>query len=133
MVGALGGCEATAEDIGTCSGSEGSSDPMSTGNEFLDRAVVLHLSNCNHLLLVSVWNGKRCGGGHLLACRAAASLRAPAEWGGAGVPGWQPLTCLGGMALALSQPGQPKHRLTLGQHGGRLRAGMRHDSCCPRL
>ncbi|XP_029767893.1 rho family-interacting cell polarization regulator 1-like isoform X1 [Terrapene carolina triunguis] len=49
--GALGGCEATAEDTGTCSGSEGSSDPMSTGNEFLDRAVVLHLSNCNRLLL----------------------------------------------------------------------------------
>uniref|UniRef100_A0A8C3UKM8 RHO family interacting cell polarization regulator 1 n=1 Tax=Catharus ustulatus TaxID=91951 RepID=A0A8C3UKM8_CATUS len=28
-----------------------STDPMSTGNEFLDKALVLHLNNCNRLLL----------------------------------------------------------------------------------
>nr|XP_033797864.1 rho family-interacting cell polarization regulator 1 isoform X2 [Geotrypetes seraphini] len=44
-------CEVIAEDAGVCSGSEGSSDPLSTGNEFLDRALVLHLNNCNRLLL----------------------------------------------------------------------------------
>ncbi|XP_074865243.1 rho family-interacting cell polarization regulator 1 isoform X2 [Carettochelys insculpta] len=49
--GALGGCDAPAEDAGVGSGSEGSSDPMSTGSEFLDRAVVQHLGNCNRLLL----------------------------------------------------------------------------------
>ncbi|KAG6921128.1 rho family-interacting cell polarization regulator 1-like, partial [Chelydra serpentina] len=49
--GALGGCEAAAEDTGTCGSSESSSDPMSTGNEFLDRAVVLHLGHCSCLLL----------------------------------------------------------------------------------
>ncbi|XP_029464705.1 rho family-interacting cell polarization regulator 1 isoform X4 [Rhinatrema bivittatum] len=43
--------EAVAEDAGVCSGSEGSSDPLSTGNEFLDRALVIHLINCNKLLL----------------------------------------------------------------------------------
>uniref|UniRef100_A0A8C3ULZ0 RHO family interacting cell polarization regulator 1 n=1 Tax=Catharus ustulatus TaxID=91951 RepID=A0A8C3ULZ0_CATUS len=32
-------------------GSEASTDPMSTGNEFLDKALVLHLNNCNRLLL----------------------------------------------------------------------------------
>ncbi|XP_044275781.1 rho family-interacting cell polarization regulator 1 isoform X2 [Varanus komodoensis] len=31
--------------------SGGSSEPMSTCNEFLDRALVLHLNHCNHLLL----------------------------------------------------------------------------------
>ncbi|XP_040427371.1 rho family-interacting cell polarization regulator 1 isoform X2 [Cygnus olor] len=43
--------EVGADDAGTCSGSEGSADPMSTGNEFLDKALVLHLHNCNRLLL----------------------------------------------------------------------------------
>uniref|UniRef100_A0A803W5G2 RHO family interacting cell polarization regulator 1 n=1 Tax=Ficedula albicollis TaxID=59894 RepID=A0A803W5G2_FICAL len=33
------------------SGSDASTDPMSTGNEFLDKALVLHLNNCNRLLL----------------------------------------------------------------------------------
>lgn len=41
-----------ADDTGMCSGSEASTDPMSTGNEFLDKALVLHLNNCNRLLLV---------------------------------------------------------------------------------
>uniref|UniRef100_A0A670YPT1 FAM65 N-terminal domain-containing protein n=1 Tax=Pseudonaja textilis TaxID=8673 RepID=A0A670YPT1_PSETE len=31
--------------------SEGSLEPMTTGNEFLDRALVLHLNHCNRLLL----------------------------------------------------------------------------------
>ncbi|XP_038041195.2 rho family-interacting cell polarization regulator 1 isoform X4 [Anas platyrhynchos] len=43
--------EVGADDTGTCSGSDGSADPMSTGNEFLDKALVLHLHNCNRLLL----------------------------------------------------------------------------------
>uniref|UniRef100_A0A8B9BHV3 RHO family interacting cell polarization regulator 1 n=1 Tax=Anser brachyrhynchus TaxID=132585 RepID=A0A8B9BHV3_9AVES len=43
--------EVGADDAGTCSGSDGSADPMSTGNEFLDKALVLHLHNCNRLLL----------------------------------------------------------------------------------
>lgn len=40
--------------MGLCSGSEASTDPLSTGNEFLDKALVLHLNNCNCLLLVSM-------------------------------------------------------------------------------
>uniref|UniRef100_A0A8C3GYP6 RHO family interacting cell polarization regulator 1 n=1 Tax=Corvus moneduloides TaxID=1196302 RepID=A0A8C3GYP6_CORMO len=43
--------EMGADDTGMCSGSEASTDPMSTGNEFLDKALVLHLNNCNSLLL----------------------------------------------------------------------------------
>ncbi|KFW77505.1 Protein FAM65B, partial [Manacus vitellinus] len=43
--------EMGADDTGMCSGSEASTDPMSTGNEFLDKALVLHLNNCNCLLL----------------------------------------------------------------------------------
>ncbi|NXA73328.1 RIPR1 regulator, partial [Thryothorus ludovicianus] len=43
--------EMGADDTGMCSGSEASTDPMSTGNEFLDKALVLHLNNCNRLLL----------------------------------------------------------------------------------
>uniref|UniRef100_A0A8C3Y3S0 RHO family interacting cell polarization regulator 1 n=1 Tax=Catharus ustulatus TaxID=91951 RepID=A0A8C3Y3S0_CATUS len=43
--------EVGADDTGMCSGSEASTDPMSTGNEFLDKALVLHLNNCNRLLL----------------------------------------------------------------------------------
>lgn len=53
--------EVGADDTGTCSGSEGSADPMSTGSEFLDKALVLHLHNCNHLLLVRLGTGTRCG------------------------------------------------------------------------
>ncbi|XP_051657921.1 rho family-interacting cell polarization regulator 1 isoform X1 [Manacus candei] len=45
------GGEMGADDTGMCSGSEASTDPMSTGNEFLDKALVLHLNNCNCLLL----------------------------------------------------------------------------------
>lgn len=45
--------ETGADDMGLCSGSEASTDPLSTGNEFLDKALVLHLNNCNRLLLVS--------------------------------------------------------------------------------
>lgn len=44
--------ETGADDTGMCSGSEASTDPLSTGNEFLDKALVLHLNNCNRLLLV---------------------------------------------------------------------------------
>ncbi|XP_021157065.2 rho family-interacting cell polarization regulator 1 isoform X7 [Columba livia] len=43
--------ETGADDMGLCSGSEASTDPLSTGNEFLDKALVLHLNNCNRLLL----------------------------------------------------------------------------------
>ncbi|XP_067390505.1 rho family-interacting cell polarization regulator 1 isoform X2 [Emydura macquarii macquarii] len=46
-----GGCEVTAEDTGLCSEPESSSEPMSTGSEFLDRALVSHLRSCNRLLL----------------------------------------------------------------------------------
>ncbi|XP_061450434.1 rho family-interacting cell polarization regulator 1 isoform X2 [Rhineura floridana] len=46
-----GTSEAVAEDTAGCLSSEGGSEPMSTGNEFLDRALVLHLNHCNHLLL----------------------------------------------------------------------------------
>lgn len=64
--------ETGADDTGMCSGSEASTDPMSTGNEFLDKALVLHLNNCNRLLLVRTgagarwqetsWGGKPWGG-----------------------------------------------------------------------
>ncbi|XP_063169279.1 rho family-interacting cell polarization regulator 1 [Candoia aspera] len=40
-----------AEDSAGCLSSEGSLEPMSTGIEFLDRALVLHLNHCNRLLL----------------------------------------------------------------------------------
>uniref|UniRef100_A0A8B9P6Z0 Rho family-interacting cell polarization regulator 1 n=1 Tax=Apteryx owenii TaxID=8824 RepID=A0A8B9P6Z0_APTOW len=43
--------EMGADNAGLCSCSEGSTDPMSTGNEFLDKSLVLHLNNCNCLLL----------------------------------------------------------------------------------
>ncbi|NXN10520.1 RIPR1 regulator, partial [Indicator maculatus] len=43
--------EAGVEDTGMGSGSEASTDPLSTGNEFLDKALVLHLNSCNRLLL----------------------------------------------------------------------------------
>ncbi|XP_041446008.1 rho family-interacting cell polarization regulator 1 isoform X2 [Xenopus laevis] len=39
------------EDAGVCSASEGSSGALSTGNEHLDRALVIHLNNCCRLLL----------------------------------------------------------------------------------
>lgn len=58
--------EMGADDAGMCSGSEASTDPMSTGNEFLDKALVLHLNNCNRLLLV----------------------RTRVEYGGRRHPGW---------------------------------------------
>uniref|UniRef100_A0A8D0HPJ5 RHO family interacting cell polarization regulator 1 n=1 Tax=Sphenodon punctatus TaxID=8508 RepID=A0A8D0HPJ5_SPHPU len=44
---APGACEVSAEDTGLCV----SPDPMSTGSEFLDRALMLHLHTCNQLLL----------------------------------------------------------------------------------
>ncbi|XP_053255733.1 rho family-interacting cell polarization regulator 1 isoform X3 [Podarcis raffonei] len=46
-----GPSEAVTEDTAGCLSSEGGSEPMSTGNEFLDRALVLHLNHCNRLLL----------------------------------------------------------------------------------
>lgn len=49
------------DDMGLCSGSEASTDPLSTGNEFLDKALVLHLNNCNRLLLVSTGLGVVAG------------------------------------------------------------------------
>lgn len=49
--------ETGADDTGMCSGSEASTDPMTTGNEFLDKALVLHLNNCNRLLLVRTGQG----------------------------------------------------------------------------
>ncbi|KAE8607882.1 hypothetical protein XENTR_v10011315 [Xenopus tropicalis] len=39
------------EDAGVCSASEGSSGALSTGNEHLDRALVMHLNSCCRLLL----------------------------------------------------------------------------------
>lgn len=49
-----GSADTAAEDSAGCLNSEGSFDPLSTGNEFLDKALVLHLNHCNRLLLVSV-------------------------------------------------------------------------------
>ncbi|XP_048371862.1 rho family-interacting cell polarization regulator 1 isoform X1 [Sphaerodactylus townsendi] len=46
-----GSGEAVGEETAGCFPSEGSSEPMSTGSEFLDRALVLHLNYCNGLLL----------------------------------------------------------------------------------
>ncbi|NXR08383.1 RIPR1 regulator, partial [Semnornis frantzii] len=43
--------EPGADDADMGSGSEGSTEPMSTGSEFLDKALVLHLHSCNCLLL----------------------------------------------------------------------------------
>ncbi|NXP76255.1 RIPR1 regulator, partial [Ramphastos sulfuratus] len=43
--------ESGADDAGMGSGSEASTEPMSTGSEFLDKALVLHLHSCNCLLL----------------------------------------------------------------------------------
>uniref|UniRef100_A0A6J0V2L1 Rho family-interacting cell polarization regulator 1 isoform X1 n=2 Tax=Pogona vitticeps TaxID=103695 RepID=A0A6J0V2L1_9SAUR len=43
--------EAVAEDVAGYLNSESGSEPMSTGNEFLDQALVLHLNHCNRLLL----------------------------------------------------------------------------------
>ncbi|XP_063801315.1 rho family-interacting cell polarization regulator 1 isoform X2 [Pseudophryne corroboree] len=40
-----------AEEIRVCSTPEGTTDPLSTGSEHLDRALVMHLNNCNRLLL----------------------------------------------------------------------------------
>uniref|UniRef100_A0A2D4NS56 Uncharacterized protein n=1 Tax=Micrurus surinamensis TaxID=129470 RepID=A0A2D4NS56_MICSU len=48
---APGTADTTAEDSAGCLSSEGSLEPMTTGNEFLDRALVLHLNHCNRLLL----------------------------------------------------------------------------------
>ncbi|XP_053555509.1 rho family-interacting cell polarization regulator 1 isoform X2 [Bombina bombina] len=42
-------CDKTSEEI--CGTAEESSEPLSTGCEHLDRAIVLHLRNCNRLLL----------------------------------------------------------------------------------
>ncbi|XP_054856315.1 rho family-interacting cell polarization regulator 1 isoform X3 [Eublepharis macularius] len=46
-----GTSEAVGEETAGCFASEGSAEPMSTGCEFLDRALVLHLNHCNGLLL----------------------------------------------------------------------------------
>ncbi|XP_015673024.1 rho family-interacting cell polarization regulator 1 [Protobothrops mucrosquamatus] len=47
-----GPADTAAEDSSAgCLNSEGSFEPMTTGNEFLDRALVLHLNHCNRLLL----------------------------------------------------------------------------------
>ncbi|XP_064016729.1 rho family-interacting cell polarization regulator 1 isoform X6 [Pogoniulus pusillus] len=43
--------EPRVDDAGVGSGSEASTEPMSTGSEFLDKALVLHLHSCNCLLL----------------------------------------------------------------------------------
>ncbi|KAJ7311938.1 hypothetical protein JRQ81_006259 [Phrynocephalus forsythii] len=43
--------EAVAEDVVGHLNAESGSEPMSTGNEFLDQALVLHLNHCNRLLL----------------------------------------------------------------------------------
>lgn len=52
--------EAVAEDAAGCLNPEGGMEPMSTGSEFLDRALVLHLNHCNRLLLVSAeWGSAR--------------------------------------------------------------------------
>ncbi|XP_041124129.1 rho family-interacting cell polarization regulator 1-like isoform X2 [Polyodon spathula] len=43
--------EVLSEEIWLLGDSEVSPDPMSTGSEHLDRALVVHLDNCSHLLL----------------------------------------------------------------------------------
>ncbi|XP_042293575.1 rho family-interacting cell polarization regulator 1 isoform X1 [Sceloporus undulatus] len=43
--------ETVAEETAGSVNLEEGSEPMSTGNEFLDQALVLHLKHCNHLLL----------------------------------------------------------------------------------
>ncbi|XP_040266071.1 rho family-interacting cell polarization regulator 1 isoform X2 [Bufo bufo] len=43
--------KAKMEDVVVCSSSEGLSNPLTTGSEQLDKALVLHLHNCNRLLL----------------------------------------------------------------------------------
>ncbi|XP_041078106.1 rho family-interacting cell polarization regulator 1 isoform X2 [Polyodon spathula] len=45
------GSSVPGEEIGLLGDSEVSPDPMSTGSEHLDRALVVHLDNCSHLLL----------------------------------------------------------------------------------
>nr|XP_056718683.1 rho family-interacting cell polarization regulator 1 [Euleptes europaea] len=46
-----GSGDAIGEETAGCFPMEGSLEPMSTGSEFLDRALVLHLNYCNGLLL----------------------------------------------------------------------------------
>ncbi|XP_032086412.1 rho family-interacting cell polarization regulator 1 isoform X1 [Thamnophis elegans] len=46
-----GTADTASEDPAGCLSSEGSLEPMTTGNEFLDKALVLHLNHCNRLLL----------------------------------------------------------------------------------
>lgn len=53
--------EPRVDDAGMGSGSEASTEPLSTGSEFLDKALVLHLHSCNCLLLVSM-AGHHCHG-----------------------------------------------------------------------
>ncbi|KAJ1081638.1 hypothetical protein NDU88_001816 [Pleurodeles waltl] len=48
---AAGTNKAIVDDVGFESNSEGSMNPLTTGNEFLDGALVVHLNNCNRLLM----------------------------------------------------------------------------------
>ncbi|XP_078256475.1 rho family-interacting cell polarization regulator 1 isoform X2 [Rhinoraja longicauda] len=53
--------EALTEDTGVGSGSEGSPVPMTTGNEYLDQVLTLHVNNCNKLLLqLGIYGPLRC-------------------------------------------------------------------------
>ncbi|XP_059848756.1 rho family-interacting cell polarization regulator 1 [Hypanus sabinus] len=58
---AAGPSEALTEDTGVGSGSEGSPVPMTTGNEYLDQVLTLHLNNCSRLLLhLGIYGPLRC-------------------------------------------------------------------------
>lgn len=53
--------EALTEDTGVGSGSEGSPVPMTTGSEYLDQVLTLHLNTCNKLLLqLGIYGPLRC-------------------------------------------------------------------------
>ncbi|XP_043562983.1 rho family-interacting cell polarization regulator 1 isoform X2 [Chiloscyllium plagiosum] len=58
---AAGPSEALTEDTGVGSGSEGSPVPMTTGNEYLDQVLIVHLNNCSRLLLqLGIYGPLRC-------------------------------------------------------------------------
>lgn len=48
--------EALTEDTGVGNSVAGSPLPLTTGNENLDVAIVIHLQYCNHLIQVTAWH-----------------------------------------------------------------------------
>ncbi|XP_007887704.2 rho family-interacting cell polarization regulator 1 isoform X1 [Callorhinchus milii] len=58
---AAGPSEALTEDTGVGSGSEASPVPMTTGNEYLDQVLVMHLNTCSKLFLqLGIYGPLRC-------------------------------------------------------------------------